>query len=137
MAGVNGTPAEEMDGVQSGGKKSDKPRPKQKSTDGDISNPYIGTIEGVTTKSGKTGNKSWTLNIIRTVDGPEFTTFDKKVIEQIKELGKGIALEMHWSVGKKEGQKTLEGVDPHIETTPEPDQEETETTEEKDMFGDA
>lgn len=104
---------------------------------GDVSNPYIGTIDKLTTKSGKKGNKPWTLYIIRTIDGPEFTTFDKKVIDNITELGKGNVLVFHWSDGKKPGQMMLEGVDPHIEAAPEPEEKELESAKEIDMFGDA
>lgn len=58
-------------------------------------NPAIVTIASVTVKLGKTGKTEWTKYNLTTEAGIIYSTFDKKIAEQAKEL-KGREVAIHW-----------------------------------------
>jgi hypothetical protein len=75
----------------------------------EIPNPFVDVLADLKKKSSKPGaKKKWTLWILKTETGEEFTTFDKKVAEQIGTVGKGNAATIRWELDDMNKRKAVE-----------------------------
>jgi hypothetical protein len=85
----------------------------------EISNPYVATMDTIRRKPGETNGRKWLLYIMKTEDGQEFTTFDKKVFERALKLGNTEPVEIHWEVNR--GKRTVKALEPHKAEPPQPE----------------
>lgn len=69
-------------------------------------NPWIGVIEIVKTAKGKSGDKEWTLYIIKAKDGQEFKTFSDSDGQFAMEAGKS-PVSILWEADPKGGRKIV------------------------------
>ncbi len=84
-----------------------------------IPNPFIGVVEDITEKKGGTGQKKWTLYIIKMESGQEFTTFDRGVVDALVKVGRRETVEVAWEPNEKDPKKqTATGAEAHDNTPP-------------------
>ncbi len=90
-----------------------RPTTKGKEPAPDLPNPWVGKFVKIETfKVGK--GKKTNLYIFKAEDGTEFKSFDSKIVEHAKDLGKGTVVDVFWN--QDEHGLGITGIDPHVET---------------------